>query len=98
MYAGAVHFFLRKKKKKKVLPFSVLRSFSFITSRGFGWRIHCGVEVTESSTNKQHTLSLTSCELPVMWDAREASNELARLLGLGALVPDAPQRARGSVP
>jgi hypothetical protein len=22
-----------------------------------GWRIHCGVEVTESSTNKQHTLS-----------------------------------------
>jgi hypothetical protein len=27
------------------------------TSRGLGWRIHCGVEVTESSTNKQHTLS-----------------------------------------
>jgi hypothetical protein len=26
-------------------------------SRGFGWRIHCGVEVTESSTNKQHTLA-----------------------------------------
>jgi hypothetical protein len=25
--------------------------------RGFGWRIHCGVEVTESSTKKQHTLS-----------------------------------------
>ena len=25
---------------------------------GFGWRIHCGVEVTELSTNKQHTLSL----------------------------------------
>jgi len=23
----------------------------------FGWRIHCGVEVTEWSTNKQHTLS-----------------------------------------
>jgi hypothetical protein len=22
-----------------------------------GWRIHCGVEVTEMSTNKQHTLS-----------------------------------------
>ena len=21
-----------------------------------GWRIHCGVEVTESSTNKQHSL------------------------------------------
>jgi hypothetical protein len=24
---------------------------------GLGWRIHCGVEVTESSTNKQHHLS-----------------------------------------
>jgi hypothetical protein len=24
-----------------------------------GWRIHRGVEVTESSTNKQHTLSIT---------------------------------------
>jgi hypothetical protein len=23
-----------------------------------GWRIHCGVEVTELSTNKQHSLSL----------------------------------------
>ena len=22
-----------------------------------GWRIHCGVEVTELSTNKQHTFS-----------------------------------------
>jgi hypothetical protein len=29
-----------------------------VTPRGFGWRIHCGVEViTESSTNKQHSLS-----------------------------------------
>jgi hypothetical protein len=26
-----------------------------------GWRIHCGVEVTELSTNKQHTLSLLQC-------------------------------------
>jgi hypothetical protein len=25
--------------------------------RGLGWRIHCGVKVTELSTNKQHTLS-----------------------------------------
>ena len=25
-------------------------------TRGLGWRIHCGVEVTESSTNKQHRL------------------------------------------
>jgi hypothetical protein len=29
-------------------------------SRGFGWRIHCSVEVTELSTNKQHTLSLVT--------------------------------------
>jgi hypothetical protein len=28
-----------------------------VASRGFGWRIHCGVEVTESSTNKQLSLS-----------------------------------------
>jgi hypothetical protein len=30
--------------------------------RGFGWRIHCGVEVTVLSTNKQHTLSLTAAD------------------------------------
>jgi hypothetical protein len=28
-------------------------------TRGLGWRMHCGVVVTESSTNKQHHLSLT---------------------------------------
>jgi hypothetical protein len=28
-----------------------------ITSRGLGWRMHCGVEGTESSTNKQDSLS-----------------------------------------
>ncbi len=27
-------------------------------TRGLGWRMHCGVEVTKSSTNKQHHLSL----------------------------------------
>jgi hypothetical protein len=26
-------------------------------TRGLGWRMHCGVEVTESSTNKQHHIS-----------------------------------------
>jgi hypothetical protein len=26
-------------------------------TRGLGWRMHCGAEVTESSTNKQHHLS-----------------------------------------
>jgi hypothetical protein len=28
------------------------------THAASGWRIHCGVEVTELSTNKQHSLSL----------------------------------------
>jgi len=28
-------------------------------TRGLGWRIHCGVEVTESSTNTQHTIDLS---------------------------------------
>ena len=27
-------------------------------TRGLGWRMHCGAKVTESSTNKQHHLSL----------------------------------------
>ena len=31
-----------------------------IHTRGLGWRTHCGVEVTESSTNKQHHIS-TGC-------------------------------------
>jgi hypothetical protein len=26
-------------------------------TRGLGWRIHCGVEVTELSTNKQHIIN-----------------------------------------
>ncbi len=29
-------------------------------TRGLGWRMHCGAEVTESSTNKQHHLSHSS--------------------------------------
>jgi hypothetical protein len=32
---------------------------SFRYTRGLGWRIHCGVEVTESSTNKQHIIIST---------------------------------------
>jgi hypothetical protein len=30
-------------------------------TRGLGWRIHCVVEVTESSTNKQHHFSSKFC-------------------------------------
>jgi len=33
-------------------------------SHGFGWRIHCGVEVTELSINKQLTLSLRELRAP----------------------------------
>jgi hypothetical protein len=28
-----------------------------------GWRIHCGVEITELSTNKQHTHSESLTEI-----------------------------------
>ena len=34
-----------------------------IPHAGSGWRIHCGVEVTELSTNKHQSLSVTSTEL-----------------------------------
>jgi hypothetical protein len=34
-------------------------------SRGFGRRMHLGVEVTESSTNKQHHLSVSSKAIPL---------------------------------
>ena len=34
----------------------------WISSRGFDWRIHCSIEVTELSTNKQHTLTLRKAE------------------------------------
>jgi hypothetical protein len=39
---------------------------SCTTSRGFGWRIHCGVKVTEISTNKQHTRSHTLPPLAIV--------------------------------
>jgi hypothetical protein len=33
--------------------FKLICSGDGVRQRGFGWRIHCGVEVTESSTNKE---------------------------------------------
>jgi len=35
-------------------------------TRGLGWRMHCGAEITESSTNKQHHLSnmFSTCNFP----------------------------------
>jgi hypothetical protein len=33
-------------------------------THGLGWRMHCGAEVTESSTNKQHHLSPISRRSP----------------------------------
>jgi len=36
-----------------------------------GWRIHCGVEVTESSTNKQHIIILLGlCDFMFEFGAR----------------------------
>jgi hypothetical protein len=39
-------------------PSTYLHANTTTQPRGFGWRIHCGVEVTVLSTNKQHTPSL----------------------------------------
>ncbi len=50
-----------------------------------GWRMHCGAEVTESSTNKQHHISLSQkwdaaaaadkalCPLAMQWQKKETS-------------------------
>jgi hypothetical protein len=38
-------------------PSTYLHTNTNTQPRGFGWRVHCGVEVTVLSTNKQHTLS-----------------------------------------
>ncbi len=48
-----------------------------LPSRGFGWRIHCGVEVTESSTTKQ--LSLSDPHQPVLLLLRAARDESHRV-------------------
>jgi hypothetical protein len=45
---------------------------------GFDWRIHCGVEVTELSTNKQHTLSPIS-HRRVGREVREGKGFMARV-------------------
>jgi hypothetical protein len=41
-------------------PSTYLQTNTNTQPRGFGWRINCGVEVTELSTNKQHSLSVVS--------------------------------------
>ncbi len=38
-----------------IIKLDISNAFNHAAS---GWRIQCGVEVTELSTNKQHTLSL----------------------------------------
>jgi hypothetical protein len=40
-------------------PSTYLHTNTNTQPRGFGWRIHCGVEVTVLSTNKHHSLSVT---------------------------------------
>jgi hypothetical protein len=47
-------------------------------TRGLGWRMHCGAEVTESSPNKQHHLSISHFFSPRM------HGEFSRLLFLQA--------------
>ena len=42
-----------------IVSIGPLNSLFFSLSRGLGWRMHLGVEVTELSTNKQHHLSHT---------------------------------------
>jgi hypothetical protein len=46
-------------------------------TRGLGWRMHCGAEVTESSTNKQHHLS-KSQELLAKGLASQSSSTCGR--------------------
>jgi hypothetical protein len=41
-----------------------------------GWRIHCGVEVTELSTNKQHTLSHKHTDTYTPHRHRHAENKM----------------------
>jgi hypothetical protein len=51
-------------------------------TRGLGWRMHCGVEVTESSTNKQHHHHLVQQEEEGDAEAdREAARERQRQTG-----------------
>ena len=38
---------------------------SLMYTRGLGWRMHCGEEVTESSTNKRHHIHHPEVTLPV---------------------------------
>ena len=47
------------------MPYSLNSLVWYVPSlrytRGLGWRMHCGAEATESSTNKHHHLSSESC-------------------------------------
>jgi hypothetical protein len=68
----AFHLFLQKQKQEeqarnlrepKTLTgewfskMAVVKRHFQVLARGLGWRMHCGVKVTESRTNKQHHLS-----------------------------------------
>jgi ankyrin repeat protein len=48
-------------------------------TRGLGWRMHCGVEVTESSANKQHHLSRVNSGWRSPWHCTRASVTTRRL-------------------
>jgi hypothetical protein len=53
---------LREISSKRVGPLNSLVWYvpSLRYTRGQGWRIRCGVEVAESSTNKQNIISILS--------------------------------------
>ena len=52
----------------------MVRTFHRYT-RGLGWRMHCGAEVTESSANKQHHL------LPPRETGRDHWDRLGEIIG-----------------
>ena len=50
-------------------------------TRGLRWRMHCGVEVTESSTNKQHHLSGDTSVDVFFFFERECMSEACKCVG-----------------
>jgi hypothetical protein len=57
--------FLQSLLKRKTAPISdSALDNNHLNHAAHGWRIHCGVEVTELSTNKQHTLSNSATTEP----------------------------------
>ena len=56
-------------------------------TRGLGWRMHCGAEVPESSTNKQHHLSLHVPEQRLGRSSTWTRQQLVFISGENPFVP-----------